>query len=262
KMETVVTPDSPIALLQRLKEIGKRLPGEVRSLNWEIERDQSIAQALDQDASDPVEGAINPEHLESKEIMSPEELKRWVKGDGDHDMQAFSLPVSNKNIALEERFYGFGYASMDGKKGDPRYDPGFNRRFRYLRDNAGLGQSDIREYNFWVDRSDENFPIDATELRHDTTVGWVAQHLLSLFEKHAEKQGDARSLALFMAVQSEDLPIDGNVLQELGFNATEKTTGRDYDDPDRQGDNTLFVLTFDAFAKALIAMDKKSQVSP
>lgn len=240
------------ALIQ-LDAIAAGMPGKIRRLEM-TPADLEIARGLDRDASNPEEGAINPEHLESKKVMSPEELKRWVTGDDHHDMQAFSL--------FERRFYGFGYASMDGKKGDPRYDPGFIRRVQYLQKNAGLKQKDVREYNFWADRSDSYFPEDNTQLRHETTVSWVAKHLLSLFKQHTQKEGNLNGLAFFMSVESDDLTIDGRILKELGFQTTEKTKGRDYDNPNRPGDDTLYVLTFDNFAKAMEALDKRMQTPP
>ncbi len=93
------------------------------------------------------------------------------------------------------------------------------------------------------------------------TVGWVAQHILSLFEEHAQKQGDPASLAFFMAVEDEDFPIDGKVLKALGFKATQETRGRDYDYPaEKRGDNTLFVLTFGQFTHAMKNLNRQMEV--
>lgn len=247
-------------VLAEQKEITSRMPGEVRKLESKIPYDLEIARKLDIDASDPVEGAINPEDVGSKDVMKPATLKRWVDGDEKHDMQVFGL--KGESARSQVRIYGFGGATIDNDPGHPTYDPGFARRAAYVKRKAILSASTaVREYNFWADRADSHFPENYPELRHDMTVNWVAKHLVSLFEKQMEQQGDPNTLALFMSVEKSDLEIDGRVLKDLGFQAINKE-GVDYDSPTKKGDDTIFCLTFDRFTDAMRALDEKMRTPP
>jgi len=242
--------------IAELQGVTSRMPGEVRKLERKKTPDDlEIARRLDIDASDPVEGAINPFDLDSKDVMSPGELKQWADGDEKHDMQVFGL--KGEAARSQVRIYGFGNASIDNDTGHPTYDPGFARRTAYVKRKAILPAStQVREYNFWADRADGHFPEDYQQYRHDMTVNWVAKHLVSLYEKQMERQGDPNTLALFMCVEKSDLEIDGRVLKELGFQAINEE-GVKYDNPIKKGDDTIFCLTFDRFIEAMRALDEK-----
>lgn len=257
-VEPIQTPESSVVLLGKLHEIAERMPGTVRKLEM-TPADLAIAKGLDRDASDPKEGAINSEDTSTTKAMSEDALGRWVAGDPKHDMKVFGLTRQGDDGRREE--YGFGYASQDDDEKDKRYDLGFKRRADFVRSEEELGNKQIFEYNFWADRGDEHFSEDAQELRHDTTVNWVAKHLLSLFEEHTTKQGDRNSLAFFMSVEKSDLKVDGRVLKELGFHSVNER-GVDYNNPGRRGEDTLYVLTFDNFVEAMDSLDKKMQTPP
>lgn len=217
--------ESPVALLTMLHEIAERMPGTVRKLESKIPGDLEIARKLDIDASDPVEGAINPEDIASKDVMKPATLRRWVDGDDNHGMQVFEL--KGESAKSQVRIYGFGGATIDNDPGHATYDPGFARRVAYVKREAVLSASTtVREYNFWADRADSRFPKNYPELRHYMTVSWVAKHLVSLYEKQMEKQGDPNTLALFMSVEKSDLEIDGGVFERIRVSSVKRTRSR------------------------------------
>src|SRR3990167_533866 len=201
--------ETSVALLAKLEKFVGRMPGQIRKLET-TPADLEIARGLDRDASDPEEGAINPEQSDTTATMTEAALERWVKGDKKHNMRVF-CPSILEDGKPQEKTYGFGYASVDDIRDDPRYDPGFKRRADFVGSEAELGNKELFEFNFWADRADDHFPKDNTELRHDTSASWVAKHLFSLFKQRALKEGNPNSLAFFMSVEQSDFEIDGRI---------------------------------------------------
>lgn len=235
-----------------LVDMAGRQLGEIRPLDAQHEADRQIASMLDAVASESDSGAINPFDSSTTGTMTPEQLRVWMTDDVGHALRVYEWKGAS---------YGFGYEYNDcADKNDARYDPGQESRFRFLKERGAVSsQAELTEFNWWYDLADTTLPEGEHAMREDLKQGWVIKSLVGVFERHKEryqKSGEPYKELTIMKAFEPDEGEDIELARRIGFTvAAEK---RDYDTPNKVGQDTMMVLTQSRFAKALENLSKPS----